>query len=252
MPGFPLRSKERSSTGARAALLIAIAATLAIYVLPFGHTIGYPLILLSTVAHEMGHGFAGILVGGHFDSIVIHSDAGGYAQISGYDGRLARAFVSAGGLCGPACAAAIAFFIARSARLSRVALIVSGAFLAVSLVWVVRNLFGWMVVGGAAVVIAGVGLRARPETARAFLVFVAVQLALTVFSRGDYLFTETADLQDGPKPSDVANMASSLFLPYWFWGALCGAFSIAVLAWGVRSYMNAALPAAARAPRNRK
>jgi membrane-associated phospholipid phosphatase len=68
-------------------------------------------------------------------------------------------------------------------------------------------------------------------------VFLAVQLALSVFSRGDYLFTDVARTGEGTFPSDVANMSSALFLPYWFWGALCGAFSVAVLALGLRAYL---------------
>ena len=66
------------------------------------------------------------------------------------------------------------------------------------------------------------------NAAFATVMFVSVQLALSVFSRGDYLFTPNA----GPFPSDVANMATSLFLPYWFWGLVCGGFSLAVLAAG--------------------
>ena len=61
------------------------------------------------------------------------------------------------------------------------------------------------------------------------LVFLAVQLALSVFSRSDYLFTSVARTGAGPMPSDVAQMASALFLPFWFWGAACGALSLAVL-----------------------
>jgi hypothetical protein len=55
---------------------------------------------------------------------------------------------------------------------------------------------------------------------------------LSVFSRGDYLFTDVARTQNGAMPSDVANMANALFLPYWFWGAACGLFSVAMLALG--------------------
>ena len=66
------------------------------------------------------------------------------------------------------------------------------------------------------------------------MVFIGVQLGLSVFTRADYLFTQQA----GPgSPSDVANMASALFLPYWFWGIVCGLFSVAVLLWGCRCYI---------------
>jgi hypothetical protein len=32
-------------------------------------------------------------------------------------------------------------------------------------------------------------------------------------------------------------MSSALFLPYWLWGALCGAFSVAVLAVGLWTFV---------------
>jgi hypothetical protein len=64
-------------------------------------------------------------------------------------------------------------------------------------------------------------------------VFLSTQLALSVFSRGDYLFTEVAQTGMGAMPSDTAQMATALGGPYWLWGLACGAFSITVLAAGV-------------------
>jgi hypothetical protein len=241
----PPRAAGPSRGGAPAAakaLAVAVAVTVLLYVIPYGHLIGYPLVLVSTIAHEMGHGVAGLLVGGRFDSFVVFSDASGVAHVSGYGGRFASAFVSAGGLCGPACTAALGFVAARDARWSRVAVVVLGGLLALSLVLVVRNAFGGVAVGALAAALLAVGLRARPAVAQTVVVFLAVQLALSVFSRGDYLFTAVARTGDGTFPSDVANMASALFLPYWVWGALCGAFSLAVLALGFRSYLSALVP----------
>jgi hypothetical protein len=245
-PRLSLRALSGRNDGqalAAKALLVAVAATVLLYVVPYGHLIGYPLVLVSTIAHEMGHGIAGVLVGQRFDSFVVHADASGLAHVSGHGGRWAQAFVAAGGLCGPAVAAALAFFAARRASLARVVMIVAGAFLAFSLLWVVRNLFGWIAVGALAAAVLGIGLKARAETSQAALVFLAVQLALSVFSRGDYLFAQQAATGSGLFPSDVANMATALFLPYWFWGALCGAFSVLVLALGVRSYLYAVVGA---------
>lgn len=232
----PSTLRDREALAAKA-LIVAVVATVLLYVVPYGRTIGYPLVLISTIAHEMGHGIAGVLVGGRFESFLVFSDASGTAHVLGYDGRFARAFVSAGGLCGPAVAAALGFFAARRAAWARIAVLVAGALLAVSLLWVVRNVFGWIAVGALSAALLGVGLRARAETAQVVLVFLAVQLSLSVFSRGDYLFVSVARTGEGTFPSDVANMASALFLPFWFWGALCGAFSIAVLALGLRSYL---------------
>ena len=39
----------------RAILIASIVVTVALYAIPYGHYIAYPLMLLSTLAHEMGH-----------------------------------------------------------------------------------------------------------------------------------------------------------------------------------------------------
>ena len=75
-------------------------------------------------------------------------------------------------------------------------------------------------------------IKSTARVAQAVLAFMAVQLSLSVFSRGDYLFTETA----GTGPSDVAQMAAALFLPYWFWGVVCGTISVLVLLSGIRTF----------------
>ena len=53
-----------------------------------------------------------------------------------------------------------------------------------------------------------------PTFSQTALLLLAVQLALSVFSRGDYLFTNVALTSAGPMPSDVAVMSDALFLPY--------------------------------------
>ena len=79
------------------------------------------------------------------------------------------------------------------------------------------------------------GVRASARVAQVALALMAVQLSLSVFSRADYLFTESA----GTGPSDVAQMADALLLPYWFWGFVCGAFSVFVLVVGIRAFLGA-------------
>lgn len=199
--------------------------------------------LVSTLIHELGHGVAGVLVGGDFQSFEMWSNGSGVAHIAGYSGPFARAFVSAGGLCGPAVAAAVGFAMSRGPKRARWTLAVLGGLLLFADVWIVRSLFGWFFVTAFAAIIVAIAWKASAWASQLTLLFLSVQLSLSVFSRGDYLFTATARTGAGNFPSDVANMSSALFLPYWFWGALCGAFSIVVLAVGAWIFLRNLAPA---------
>ena len=204
-----------------------------------GRALAYPLVLLSTLAHELGHGIAALMVGGGFESFVLYADGSGAAMTSGNHGRFARAFISAGGLCGPALAASACFVAGRRGRASKSALLFIGCALVLALVLVIRNLFGWLFVAGVASVCLWGGLKAAKDVAQLMVLFVGVQLALSVFSRADYLFTDVARTGAGTAPSDVAYMAEALFLPYWFWGLLCGGISLAILWVGLHRFMTA-------------
>ncbi|HEX7966570.1 MAG TPA: M50 family metallopeptidase, partial [Stellaceae bacterium] len=79
---------------------------------------------------------------------------------------------------------------------------------------------------------------ARPAHAQAVLVFLGVQLALSVYTGGGYLFTQYVTIQnDQYTPSDTQQMSQALFLPYWFWGMVCAAFSALVLLGGLWLYV---------------
>lgn len=211
-------------------LLSSVVLTMLLYVVPYGNTIGYPLILLSTLAHEMGHGLAALLVGGEFHKFYLHSDASGVAYTA-TRGNLAGAFVSAGGLVGPAIVGALFFAFAHRAK---GLFFMLGVGLVLAEVFVVRNLFGLTFVGGVALLFLWLASSAGKAVQQIAAYFVGIQLALSVFSRGDYLFTPTAQTASGVMPSDVAHIAEALMLPYWVWGALCGGFSLLCLIVGVR------------------
>ncbi len=228
----PLKPTER----ARVVLLVSVGLTAVLYLVPYGQYLAYPLMLLSTLAHEMGHGVAALLVGGSFHRFEMWPDGSGVAVWSGEVGPFRRALVAAGGLIGPAVAAAVGFAIGRTIRGARGALIALAAILALALLLVVRNLFGVLFV---VVVLGGCFLAARKasgEVAQLVLIFLAVQLALSVFSRGDYLFTPVAETATGVMPSDVGQMAAALLLPYWFWGLGCGALSVMALLYGLKVF----------------
>jgi hypothetical protein len=219
----------------RAVLLLSAGVTALLYAWPLGRTLSYPLVLLSTLAHEMGHGVAAIIVGGSFRSFELHPDASGLAMTTA-NGRFAEAFVAAGGLVGPSIAALIFFVMGKRPGLARFCLGFTGTLLALALLLVVRGGFGWIFIAALALSCLLIAWADSARWSQLVLVFGGTQLALSVYSRGDYLFTPVAHTSQGLMPSDVAQMSDALLLPYWFWGAACGALSVAVLVFGVRYY----------------
>ena len=79
----------------------AVALTVSLWFIPFGSLLIWPFSFLATWAHEMGHGIAGILVGGTFDKLEIYEFGGGRAYITGVPGGGGQsALISMGGLIG--------------------------------------------------------------------------------------------------------------------------------------------------------
>ena len=195
-------------------LVGSIIATLLLwYVIPYGRTIAYPLVLLSTLVHEMGHGLAAILVGGDFEEFVMYADGSGVAMWRGHVGPFGKAFVSAGGLVGPALCAGLGFFFGRTERGARATLMVFGLILVVAILLVVRNVFGLFFVGLTAALCLFIVAKG-PLGIASFFVSVS-QLALSVFSRG-IISLWLWRIPIGPMPSDVAKMPEALFCPIGF------------------------------------
>jgi hypothetical protein len=203
-------------------LVGSIVITGVLYGVPILRWASWPLRLLATLAHELGHGLAAIFAGGRFEALLLYSDGSGVATWTALVGRWGHAMIAAGGLVGPALAAALLLLFGRTARGARIALVLVGSGLVIADVLVVRTLFGAVFVAVAAAGLLALGILASDWVAQAGLVFIAVQLALSVFSRADYLFTPVAETGHGVLPSDVAQIQDALILPYWFWGACCG------------------------------
>lgn len=232
--GTPQRSASRElSSRAKKIVLITVGATFLLYWIPFGRLVAYPLMLLSTLVHELGHGVTAALLGAHFDRFSMAADGSGVAHHSGLSSAIGSALISAGGLVGPACAAMVGFIAARREKAARIFLGVLAVGLLAAEILVVRTGFALIFVG---LVIAGLGYAAAQKDAgraQVVLIFLSFQLAISVFSRGDYLFTDVAETAEGTLPSDTAQIANALGGHYWLWGLGVGLFSIACLAFGL-------------------
>lgn len=229
---------RQHSRAAWRALLLATGLTLLLYLIPGGRWIIWPLLLISTVVHELGHGLVALAVGGQFHSLQIWPDASGMAQYSGPFSRVSQAAVAAGGLLGPAVVAGLLFICGPHLRACRIVLGVSAGILALACLLWVSNLFGWLFVAALALLLLFAALKAPDGWTQFITVFLAVQLALSVFARADYLFTGTAVTAAGTMPSDVGQIAQALWLPYLVWGALIALASLLVLAFGLRRYVH--------------
>ena len=221
------------------ALAGSVAITLAMFLIPSPeHTwwLLAPFRWLHIYVHEYGHGIAALLAGGRFDKFEMWTYSG--VALTSTTGQLATAFVCAGGLCGPAVVGGAFLAVGRRAAGARLALAVFGAFMVVSLVLWTRTPFGLVFGAAVALLSLAIALRARASHAQAFLVFLGVQLALSVYTGGGYLFTQYATIQNGERhASDTQVMAEALGPPYWFWGAVCAAFSAVVLLAGLWFYV---------------
>lgn len=206
-------------------------ATIVLWQFPWGQWVLYPFTLLATFAHEMGHGLTAWVLGQDFESLHLYADGSGVAHWRGDPGRITRALVAAGGLIGPSVAGGLLLAATRARRTSRWLLMGLGVAALCSVVFVVRNPFGIVFVGGfAAAAIAAA--RTRPGWSPFLVRVLAVELSLSIFRDVSYMFSNAAIVGGEARLSDSGVMAEALFLPYWFWGALTALIALASVAAG--------------------
>ncbi len=207
---------------------VAVAVSIVVPRLPLGRKLLYPFALLGTWVHEMGHGLAAVVVGGRFKRLEIYPNLGGQALSTGVGG-MCRAVVAAGGLIGPALAGGAVIVLGSRAQTAGWVLAFLAVAIGLSLVAVVRNLFGWLALGAVAAVLAPIALYG-PEGVRIFLAqLIGIQFCLAFWGTLDYMFTKNFVRDGRVLDSDTQEIANVLILPYWFWAAVITAASAALL-----------------------
>ncbi len=215
-------------------ILVFIAAGIAIiWQLPLGRQLLYPLTLIATFAHEMGHGITALLTGADFDYILLNVDGSGTAVWHGNPGRLATAAIAAGGLFGPSLGGVTLLLLARSTKLARPLLALLAVLLVICAALWSRNAFGvFFLLSTSAILI--LAARWLSDVLAAFLLnLVAATLCMSWFTDLDYMFSAEAVVNGMRHPSDSAVIAQVLGLPYWFFGTLIATVSLVVLAVGI-------------------
>jgi hypothetical protein len=177
--------------------------------------------------HECGHAAAAVLLGGHVASITIQSDTSGLTRSLMPASTIAQGIVASAGYLTASIVGCALLAASRVERRAKPILWSIGAFMLVTLVLWIRNLFGAVVVVAWAVALMALGgKRAGRGVAGFALTVLAVQVALNAVFDIRVLF-----LVHGP--SDAVTMARLFALPAAFWAASWMAISVGLLAWTV-------------------
>lgn len=221
----------------RVGLLFGIAlVSIVLWQTHVGSIVLYPFTILATWFHEMGHGIGAMLTGSRFEKLQIFPDGSGVAMsVRPSDGyRVTDAFIAASGPLGPAIAGALLIIASRSAKATRTALTVLGAALIVSTAIWVRSLTGWIFLPALGFGIIVLALRGSRPWQSFIIQLLGVQACISVWKQFDYLFSAGGSVGGTVQRSDTGAIADVLFLPYWFWGAVISAVTLALLWWSFR------------------
>jgi hypothetical protein len=219
--GSPTRTSDTASAGQW--LWIAAAVSLALSLLPGGQWVLYPFKLFTTWVHECGHAMMTILVGGRVTSITIQPDTSGLTESFAPIGRVTRAWIASAGYLGASLVGCLLMAATRIERWSRAILWSIGAFMLLTLVIWMRNLFGIVVVLAWGLALIALARRATGQATGFVLSLLAIQVALDAVYDIRVLF-----LVHGA--SDAETMASLFLLPAWFWASLWMLTSVGLLA----------------------
>jgi len=203
-------------------LLIAVVLVLMLPALPFGAYLIYPFTILTTWFHEMGHGITAVLLGQHFERLMIFADGSGVAEsyVAAEESRGMRAAIAAGGPLAPVLAGSALIVASAHERAWRPALWVMAGAIFASVIVYVRSPVGYAVLPLVAAGLTLVAWRSPAAWVRFTLQFLGVLGAMSMLRDFNYLFTEQAIVGGRRQLSDTGQIEAALFLPHWVWAAL--------------------------------
>jgi hypothetical protein len=203
---------------------VAIAVSLIASLTPWGPTLLYPFKLFTTWVHESSHALMTLLVGGRVTAVTIEPNTSGLTHGLVPASRIARGLVASAGYLGAALVGCLLMAATRVERRARTILYGVGAFMLLTVVMWMRNVFGAVVVLVWGLALVTMARRRMANALRFLLSLLAVQVALNSVYDIRVLF-----MVDGP--SDAATMARLFLLPAWFWAATWMLMSVAMLGW---------------------
>lgn len=232
-------------------LLFATLITLALWFMPYGDYIVYPIRLFVTFIHESGHALMAVLTGGSVQSLTISSDGSGLTY-SASSGWISQLLTSSAGYLGTTVAGVLMLYLIRKRFSPNKILTAEGLFVALMLVvfTVVSPIFNFLslqvsvssvlftIAAGAVLAggLIGLGIFANPQLANFAVAFLAVQCLLNAVTDQVTLFLINAPFVGSDIQNDAANMAAATHLPGILWVLIWIGISIVMISFGLRLY----------------
>jgi Peptidase M50B-like len=196
-------------------LVFASLLTLALWFIPFAGLITYPIRLLVTYIHEIGHAVAALVTFGGVNRVALDWNGSGVTFTQGGLGMLIS---SAGYLTTTVYGSGLLLFLRRQ-RNARVAAIGTGVLLLLITALFGGNIVAWLaglVFGGGCLLL---GLKGKPRLVHFCMSFLAVQCLLNAFY--DLRTVLYLSAFDPAFPTDARNMSEATggILPPVVWAA---------------------------------
>jgi len=223
------------------AIIIISILVFLIWQLPYFALVQYPLLLLGTWFHEMGHGLTALLLGGKFYYLEIYDNGGGVAYsnvtFSYLDYKVARAITSAGGLLGPAISGAVLIASAKNRIASKIALWSLLVIMVLSLCLWIHALLALIILSIFAAILFFIAILRVRKLEVFTLLFLGTQCVLSTYLQTSYLFTKQFERNGRIQYSDTQMIAAHLWGSYWMWALLILVISIVLLYRSYRYYL---------------
>lgn len=202
-------------------LLIAVALVVWLPAFPLGEYIVYPFYLLNTWFHEMGHGLTALVMGQHFEQLVINADGSGVAEsyVSADTPAIVNAAIAAGGPMAPSIVGSLLIVASAHPKAWRPVLVALALAIFASVYFYVAGQVGRIALPLVGALMLLIAWRASDTLTRFSLQFLGVLAAMGMLQDWDYLFSEQGSVGGQMMTSDTGQIEASLWLPHWFWAA---------------------------------
>ena len=213
-------------------LLLSGAVMLLLANSRFTRPLLHPLDLLSTWVHELSHGLAAIAVGGRIDRLHIYWNASGLAKTRFPPGKLRAGLIFSAGYLGTALVGGLALGV-RGLAGPTALLLLAGALGLSTLLWV-RNVAGFVSLGGVAAALVAAALYLPADATRLLWGVLALAIALNAWMGVRSLFGKKAVHVGGETRWTDAAMVSQVWGgPHWLWAGLWALFTLAATGAGL-------------------